>query len=805
MSLRSLMPKFTRQFSFLTLIALAVGCQTQTTPDPQSGVFGKVAVPECTADSDCVSVGPCGQATCVANVCKAGLKAEGSPCNDGNACNAADKCGKDGQCVGDKSSKKCDDSDVCTVDGCDPAIGCVYTVTPAKCDDLNDCTTDTCDKVAGCKHENNTAPCDDSDGCTIADACTAGKCAGGGAKVCDDKNPCTDDLCDKAIGCTGKNNTIDCDDGNLCTKGDSCLDGLCRAGKPLDCDDSNGCTSDACDAKKGCTNTALTGTACDDADACTAKDACSTFAGPAKCVGAPVDCDDKNACTDDSCDKAKGCKHANNAAKCDDGSLCTEGDVCALGACVAGKAKNCDDGNVCTADSCSPKEGCQLAAAASACDDANACTSGDACKDSACVAGALDNCDDGNPCTTDSCAPIGGCKHENNTAPCDDKNPATNNDVCSAGACGGVIPPTCEGMCDKVQASCGDSGPNSQFASKAACVDFCKNLGKYPLGKTGDVSGNSVGCRTYHAGVAGKDAASATLHCPHTGKFGGSTCGTPCENYCNMTQSNCTGVSELYKNPGDCNSTCVKQTVGTDSSAVEGNTLMCMMNHVALAGKDAVTAGNECPSGGIPNTLGGKCVAAATCDDKIKNGNENDVDCGGSCPLKCGDTKGCGLGTDCVSGVCTLGKCQAPACNDKLKNGNETDTDCGGTCGATCALLAKCAIDNDCASKNCAAKICAAAVVLPKTYKVVASDFKFTPADLAIAAGDSVEFTTPGNHNVVEVDKATWDASGSTPKNGGFSVGFGAVKTIAFPAAGVYYYVCSPHAGMGMIGKVTVQ
>lgn len=50
-----------------------------------------------------------------------------------------------------------------------------------------------------------------------------------------------------------------------------------------------------------------------------------------------------------------------------------------------------------------------------------------------------------------------------------------------------------------------------------------------------------------------------------------------------------------------------------------------------------------------------------SCSDGIKNGGETDVDCGGAtaCP-RCGTGKMCVAGSDCVSGVCQGGMCQAP-------------------------------------------------------------------------------------------------------------------------------------------------
>ena len=49
-------------------------------------------------------------------------------------------------------------------------------------------------------------------------------------------------------------------------------------------------------------------------------------------------------------------------------------------------------------------------------------------------------------------------------------------------------------------------------------------------------------------------------------------------------------------------------------------------------------------------------VPGPTCTDRVLNGNETDVDCGGSCP-GCPVGNDCGVAADCQSGVCTGGKC----------------------------------------------------------------------------------------------------------------------------------------------------
>jgi len=96
------------------------------------------------------------------------------------------------------------------------------------------------------------------------------------------------------------------------------------------------------------------------------------------------------------------------------------------------------------------------------------------------------------------------------------------------------------------------------------------------------------------------------------------------------------------------------------------------------------------------------CVAAPTCVDGVKNGDETDVDCGGSCP-KCAYNKTCLGNNDCVSGLCASGHCLS--CGDGLKNGDETDVDCGGSC-SPCANGKSCGVSADCASGVCSGGTC---------------------------------------------------------------------------------------------------
>lgn len=92
--------------------------------------------------------------------------------------------------------------------------------------------------------------------------------------------------------------------------------------------------------------------------------------------------------------------------------------------------------------------------------------------------------------------------------------------------------------------------------------------------------------------------------------------------------------------------------------------------------------------------------------------------------------------------------------------------------------------------------------VYAKTYQVVNSGTSFSPADLTIEVGDSVNFSLSSSHNAVEVSKKIFDAGGNE-SNKGFSLDFGGGK-VAFDSLGVFYYVCQPHASMGMKGIIRV-
>ncbi len=92
-----------------------------------------------------------------------------------------------------------------------------------------------------------------------------------------------------------------------------------------------------------------------------------------------------------------------------------------------------------------------------------------------------------------------------------------------------------------------------------------------------------------------------------------------------------------------------------------------------------------------------------------------------------------------------------------------------------------------------------------KTWTILSSGMTFSPATVTINQGDSVKFTLDASHNAVEVSQTVWNANGTTSNNG-FSIPFGGGTVIpAKLAVGTHYYVCTPHASLGMKGKIVVQ
>ncbi len=75
-----------------------------------------------------------------------------------------------------------------------------------------------------------------------------------------------------------------------------------------------------------------------------------------------------------------------------------------------------------------------------------------------------------------------------------------------------------------------------------------------------------------------------------------------------------------------------------------------------------------------------------TCADRVLNGDESDVDCGGADCAPCAVAKTCRDASDCESQSCD-DECLAATCSDDILNGTETETDCGGPACAACEMV----------------------------------------------------------------------------------------------------------------------
>src|SRR5262245_4208760 len=68
----------------------------------------------------------------------------------------------------------------------------------------------------------------------------------------------------------------------------------------------------------------------------------------------------------------------------------------------------------------------------------------------------------------------------------------------------------------------------------------------------------------------------------------------------------------------------------------------------------------------------GPDVLVASCNNRKLDGDESDVDCGGTCPA-CPGGNLCKVNGDCQSKSCVDGFCDQLKCTDGVKNGMESD------------------------------------------------------------------------------------------------------------------------------------
>jgi hypothetical protein len=92
-----------------------------------------------------------------------------------------------------------------------------------------------------------------------------------------------------------------------------------------------------------------------------------------------------------------------------------------------------------------------------------------------------------------------------------------------------------------------------------------------------------------------------------------------------------------------------------------------------------------------------------------------------------------------VNGVCTAGFCQPAGCIDNIKNGDESDVDCGGSC-PPCGIGQFCNKNADCASLGCRNGLCEEVLLISQVRTSGLYGDRF--------GDDFVELYNPGNATV---------------------------------------------------------
>jgi hypothetical protein len=514
----------------------------------------------------------------------------GVACGDGNACNGEQVCDGAGNCVAG-TPVRCDPCNRCDFDtgACVPSdeglacpgdgdlcfagficrSGACVGVNPVTCTASDQChDAGTCDPNTGlCStlDKPDGTSCDDGNACTRTDTCQGGVCVGSDPIVCTALDGCHEPgTCNPATGaCSNpaKPDGSPCDDGNACTQGGSCQAGSCVGAGPVACAPGDECHHPgACNpATGGCADPVL-------------KPGYCVIAGA--CVSAGQSPPDNPCLVCDPAQSATAWSPAVNGTRCSDSNACTDTDTCQNGVCTGGTSVSCQPGPCQQSGACNPRTGaCEYIAVpdGTLCeDDGNLCTV-DVCEAGACTHPPK-SCDDGNPCTVDSCNPeTGDCSNE--SIDCDDDNACTV-DECIDGGCVHT-PLDCEGedpcvtfLCDPETGcyqellDCGDE----DLCTTDSCdpdTGACKHD---PIECDGGPPCSSAGCEPDVGCVY------TPKECPDGHELEVESC--ECKPRCTSEQTQCNGACVDLKsdnnNCGRCGNVCEPGPDGCATFCVNG-------------------------------------------------------------------------------------------------------------------------------------------------------------------------------------------------------------------------------------------
>ena len=606
-----------------------------------AGTCKKVNGGSCTLNAECLT-GFCVDNVCCENACSGTCKTCNLGASPGVCSNVPTNTDPANECAG---------ADVCSGNG-----GCVK-VNGASCGGAGECLSGFCTDGVCCENTCS-GTCK---ACNVAGsegACAniafgndpANECMG--AAVCDGTGGCKKglgDVCAMNTDCASNF----CVDGVCC--GEACTDGCkaCSMAKTGtvsgtcafvsgNTDPDNECASTAdcngagvCELANGLTcttNTQCASGSCVDGFCCNM--ACSgscQACSAAKTGGADGTCGPVSANTDpdNECLGAADCDGA-NACELALGGTCTLGAQCASGFCTDG---------VCCNETCSGTcRACNVGGSMGTCtnvpsnqDPANECVGGDCNGAGVCEVGNGVMCTQGSQCASGNCVDGVCCN-----ALCDGACEA-----CSAAKTGGV-----DGTCSFITI---DSDPDNECA-----LAECNGTGA---------------CEVALGASCTQGSQCATGFCADSVCCDGS----------------CTGGCESC-NQGGLLGTCVPHSSDTDPENICGAGVQCSGEGVCEAPDTSPCNGdNDCAMGFCHPTS--NTCETPTCMDGFANGNETDVDCGGTCLATCDTGENCSVPLDCTSKVCTGNTCQAPTCTDGAQNGSETGIDCGTMACGGCTLI----------------------------------------------------------------------------------------------------------------------
>lgn len=674
-----------------TYTAEGWGWQECLTSDGELGPYNRCLPGQICVDGECIDL-PCylNERRCfdlnTEQICGINGWEEKIPCHTDDVCYISEcRVGTTGcRKYAAPNDAACDDHDACTSNNrCDGFGNCIGDV--VNCEDNNPCTWTYCDSTNGCVTDlnyYNERECDDGNPCTSGDRCVQGVCTPVTVTLdCNDGNPCTTDFCDPVTGCSYQFNSNPCNNGNMCTVNDYCHMGVCTAGPVRVCDDGNQCTTNDCSPTAGCIHNFRSGP-CEDGDPCTTNDFCNTVMGVPTCVSGPrTVCDDGNPCTTSSCGPGGTCIHTpvSNGTACTDNNLCTgvgtgaTPDQCIDGQCVPGSPRNCDDGNICTTNYCDAQLGCLKTNNSNPCDNGDPCTRNDYCQGGVCRAGPSVTCDDSNPCTHNRCgAAEGGCYYPpvSNGVTCNaDNNVCTVGDQCIGGVC----------TVGTGSPNCNDNNP--------CTVDSCD-----PVLGCRNIAQAGLPCEDGNICTVG-DSCSANGTCLSGATRRNCDDGNPCTNdscvdFVGCSNQPISGPTCDDGNACTVGTTCLSGvcTGGSARNCDDGNP--CTVNSCdPVLGCTAVPRGGACDDGN-PCTVGDMCQPSG----------DSAICVPGSQPLNCDD------GNQCTDTYCDPGfGCRTTArhgmpCNDG--NACTTNDTCEHT---TCkgGPPRNCDDGNDCTQNTC--------------------------------------------------------------------------------------------------------